>query len=145
MDERSYPIADRVVRSAARGVTRRRFMRNAGAGALGLSLAAALGDLKLGRSAYAVGTSRRPCGPSPLCPSKRCYGGQCSNAPGRVYNSYRCRPRRGGGCWTEDYRHVGRGRWRCCDCCAVDGGGARCSSCGDNRRRRACICRKRTG
>jgi len=145
----STPIADRIVRRAARGLTRRRFMRNLGAGALGLSLGAALGDLKLAKTAQAHGTWRHPCGPSPICPHNRCYAGHCRNSAGRLYNHFSCVSYRYRDymCWTEDYRNRGRGRWRCCDCCSLSGGHLRCSSCpgGDHMRRRACICRKRTG
>jgi hypothetical protein len=137
--------ADRLVGRAARALTRRRLLRNAGAGALSFSLGVAFLGERRASPVLAHGSSSHPCGPSPYCPSARCFDGQCSNAAGRVYSTYTCRPRALGGCWPEDYRSVGRGMWRCCDCCALDGGGNRCGSCGDRHTRYACICRKRTG
>jgi hypothetical protein len=135
-------FSDRVVREAAGAMSRRRLFRNAGAGALGLAVSASYLGAREARVAVAHGSSSHPCGPSPYCPSARCYNGNCSNAAGRYYSTYTCHPNALGGCWTEDYRSVGKGRWQCCDCCALDGGGAACSGCSP---RRACICRKKTG
>ena len=141
MSEKSMPVTDRLVRRAASAMTRRRLLRNSGAGALSLALGGALVSRRAD-PAFARGTASHPCGPSPYCPSGRCYNGQCSNAAGRYYDTYTCNPNNLGGCWTEDYRNVGAGYWKCCDCCAWDGGGATCSGCSS---RRACICRKRIG
>ena len=131
---------DRLAVRAAGTVTRRRLLRNTAAVTLGATLG---GALVRSPAASARGTSDRPCGPSPLCPSGRCYNGQCSNAAGRYYDTYTCAPNQPGGCWYEDYRYLGKGYWKCCDCCAFDGGGTRCSGCNDGRARYACICRKR--
>lgn len=134
---------DEMVRRAALGMTRRRFFRNGSAAALSF----AIGTAYLGRRgvALAYGSANHPCGPSPYCPRHRCYNGDCSNAAGRKYGHYACNPRQGGQCWTEDYRSQGRGLWQCCDCCAFDGGGKKCSSCGDASHRYACICHLQIG
>jgi hypothetical protein len=132
-------VSDRVVTRAARGMNRRRFFRNAGAGALGLTLGSRL-VMRGAEPAIAHGSPSHPCGPSPLCPSGRCFDGNCSNAAGRYYATYTCHPNALGGCWREDYRGTGQGYWQCCDCCALDGSGSACSGCSP---RRACICRKR--
>jgi hypothetical protein len=122
VSDSSQPFADRIVRHAAGGMSRRRLFRNTGAGALGLALSASfLGD-KRAQVAQAHGSASHPCGPSPYCPSGRCYNGQCSNAAGRYYATYTCHPNHLGGCWTEDYRSTGHGYRQCCDCCAFDGG-----------------------
>jgi hypothetical protein len=138
-------ISDRIVRRAALGLTRRRFLRNASAAALAFSVGSALGGLRLAQPARAAGTPRHPCGRSPLCPKGRCYKGACSNAPGQYHGSLKCHARHNGGAWNEDYRASGRGWWHCTDCCATDGGGDRCSGCRDGHVRRSCICRKKIG
>jgi hypothetical protein len=143
MAERVLHMSDRIARRAAIGITRRRLLRNSGGAALSFALGSAFLSGKMASNARAHGSVRHPCGPSPYCPKGRCYHGNCSNAPGRVYATYHCNPHHNGGCWTEDYRDSGNGLWHCCDCCAVDGGGARCSRCGDSKTRRACICRRR--
>jgi hypothetical protein len=142
----SSRISDRLVRRAALGMTRRRLLRNASAAALAFSLGGAFAGIRLAEPARASGTPRHPCGTSPLCPKRRCYRGRCSNAAGQGHGDGKCRPNHGGGYWYEDYRNIGKGRWRCVDCCALDGGGKLCTRCGnDTRRRRRCICRKKVG
>jgi hypothetical protein len=141
-------LADRLTTAAARGVTRRRLLRNSGAGALGLALGSAMAGTEFAGTALAHGTSSHPCGPSPIasenCP---CYRGNC-NVPcaciKRNYSTYTCNAS-ASNCWTEDYRNVGKGRWSCCDVCVVNGSGPRCSgSCGSYGKH-AAICRTKTG
>jgi hypothetical protein len=146
MAERLLAGADRLALGAAGVITRRRLFRNAGAGALGLAIVTSFGGLRPGR-ALAHGTSSHPCGPSPIASSGYCPGGNCGPPAActrRRYNYYTCSSSTAN-CWPEDYRNVGRGRWRCCDICANNGTGTRCSgSCGSYGHR-AAICRTRTG
>jgi|HubBroStandDraft_6_1064221.scaffolds.fasta_scaffold1734240_2 hypothetical protein len=141
-------VADRVALSAARSVTRRRLLRNAGAGALGLTLGAALAGTREARVAFAHGSAGSPCGPSPIAPAGSCPSGNC-NPPaecfGRYYNTFTCDGQFNGGCWSEDYRGTGQGLWNCCDICLNSGSGTACSgSCGTYGHR-AAICRTRVG
>ena len=140
-------LTDRVAAAAAAQVTRRRFLRNTGAAALGLTLGAGLAGSRSAREAFASGTASSPCGPSPIASSGYCPGGRCgppSACTGRRYDTYTCSG--SSGCWTEDYRSSGRGYWRCCDICANNGSGPRCSgsACGSFGNR-AAICRSRIG
>ncbi len=135
-------ISDRLAARAATTVTRRRFLRNAGALALATSMSATLGGRVT--PAIATGTASHPCGPSPLCPSAACgQYGNCDTAGTprkRVYNTNDCAPDSGvSNCWVEDYTASGHRKWRCCDCCAYNGAGARCDVC-DNVKY-SCICR----
>ncbi len=93
-------VADRVVLTSARLVTRRRFLRNAGAVALSMTLggryfvASAFGqpsecyDIQ---GAYACYDSHGPCGPSPICPTGTCSSnGLCYNYYRRPHNKFSC-------------------------------------------------------
>jgi len=131
-------FADSLALNAARGLTRRRVLRNAGSTAIGAALSTAyLGSGPEG-TAFAMGTPTSPCGPSPLCPSGVCNGSGGCSCYGRVYATYTCNPGGGSGCWTEDYRSRGGHLWKCCDCCCLSGGGNSCSGCFNHN---ACICR----
>jgi hypothetical protein len=123
-------------------------LRNAGAGALGLAFGAAFAGSLGAESAFGHGTASHPCGPSPLAASGYCNNGNC-NIPSactrRYYNTYTCAPGNASNCWTEDYRSSGKGLWRCCDICANNGTGPRCSgSCGLYGHH-AAICRTKIG
>jgi hypothetical protein len=121
-------------------------MRNAGAAALGVTLGAGLVGSKTAKEAFATGTANSPCGPSPIAASGYCPNGGC-NPPGacsgRIYGTLTC-ANSSGGCWTEDYRSSARGLWSCCDICANNGTGSRCSGshCGLYGHY-AAICRKK--
>jgi hypothetical protein len=141
-----FEFPDRLVASSARSVTRRRFLRNAGGAALGASLGVAY--LSRSGPALAFGTADNPCGPSPLCVYTKCSGtpSNCNSSPPgncsrRHYNdsSYPCTTEYN--CWNEDYRSVGKGWWRCCDCCCDGVGGPNCSGCSGQ----PCICRSLIG
>ena len=133
-----------MVERTASVITRRRLLRNTGGAAVGVALGSRF--LTWGTPpARANGTPSSPCGPSPLCPGGNCWNGQCSNCAGRVYNTYTCNPNQPGGCWNENYCGTSQGKWQCCDCCCFNGGGPKCSSCGDSNSRYACICRKSLG
>lgn len=149
MAERVMGIADGLALRAARTVTRRRFLRNAGAGALGFALSTTFVGMRV-TDAFAHGTAKHPCGPSPRCKSSQCRSGQCYVATPRsnerrVYNHWTCNanPKRNN-CWSENY---GTGNIHsCCDCCMAGGHGHRCHgrACYAPHLR-ACICRRRIG
>jgi len=132
-----------IVEATARGLTRRKLLRNAGGVALGTSLATAL-VLRGPEPAYGCASSS-PCGPAPLCGCTRCndgYNWQCDGAedntdPARWGSgSQPCSPSYGN-CWNE-------GGYHCCDCCARDAGcttGSSCYSCGSGTWHK-CICRE---
>jgi hypothetical protein len=134
-------LPERLVESSARGLTRRRVLRNAG----GIGLGAAVATAFLGRNAklaHACDYSG-PCGPSPLCGTFRCNGYRCDTN----YASWArwesgpapCLGNSGvNNCWEES-------GYRCCDCCAYNPGCQHTPcvylSCGHNTWQ--CICRGR--
>jgi hypothetical protein len=144
-------FSDRVVASAARGITRRRMLRDAGGAAFGSALAVAY----FGMHADVAQACKWSvvCGPSPLCGGFRCGGPnyaawQCNNDRFDTWiqtghGSYDCGGTRRGpnNCWNAPcYRHQ---VWRCCDCCG--NGANNCnhpchrSSCGSSTWG-SCIC-----
>jgi hypothetical protein len=146
MGERALDKLDQAVVGAARGITRRKLMRNAGAAAFGASLSAAFLGGPLQRRAAAdhfIGTG--PCAGSPHCNEVRCTGPAGSSCDGsrpdtkwRVYASSQCES--GGddhNCWTTCN---GNQLLRCCDCCVnVAGGVNNCTGCGAGQWHR-CYC-----
>lgn len=137
-------VADGVVASAARAMTRKRFLRNSGTVALTL----AFGGAFLGKTdrAWATGTcysiGSGPCGPSPLCTSNCNGAGECGSFCRRQYNNFNCPCGLStANCWTEHCACGASwaGLYSCCDCCGSGGGGSACG-CGT-----ACICRKIIG
>jgi hypothetical protein len=130
----STTFVDKLAQGAARQVSRRRFLRNSGAAALGAALSGAMLGTGRGRAAVTYATST--CSGSPVCASGRCFDGQCSNSAGRHWATSTCWPSHLGGCWTT-------GCWRCCDCCQFESTSAgKCSSCGDSNTRYKCHCEK---
>jgi hypothetical protein len=118
-----FPGPTALTASAAKGLTRRRMLGNAGSLALGATVATAY----IGRPEDAIAcNSSAPCGPSPLCGGSRCDAGDnyqcdydepyiqkavwgsgaqpCSHQPGTAVN-----------CWSAS------GTW-CCDCCVYQPG-----------------------
>jgi hypothetical protein len=132
---------DTLVAAAARSVTRRRFLRNSGAAALGVALAAT----GTSTSTYASGTPGSPCGPSPICPDVVCNSTyNCDTdaaARRRNYATFDCASDTAPNCWLEDYTNCGGTKWKCCDCCGYEGTGSICSGC--NATKRACICKSK--
>jgi hypothetical protein len=144
MTMRLSEMADGIAVAAARGVTRRRLLRNAGAGALGVTLGAAFAGTQEARLAFAHGSASSPCGPSPIAPSGYCPGGNC-NPPSacgrRAYSTFTCSG--ASNCWSEDYRSSGHGLWNCCDICIPSSSGSACSGPCNMYAKRAAICRTR--
>jgi hypothetical protein len=138
-------LSDRVVAASARGLTRRRILRNASGVALGGVVATAYAFRTPAEAGHCSSSSYSgPCGPSPLCGPCRCNGYRCV-VPGSsgcwqqwsCYVEERCCADSGvRNCWCE-------GSYRCCDCCAYDPGckdtACSTSSCGGNYW--VCICR----
>lgn len=125
---------ERLAAAAARGLTRRRFMRRAGSVALGATVATAY----VGRApddVKAVCTSPSPCYGAPRCGSFRCNSWYCDAARADTnwscYGGGRCCGNSGvNNCWDHPPT-----RTRCCDCCAYNPScktGAPCSSCGSS-------------
>jgi hypothetical protein len=152
-ERRVMSSADNAVLRLAPGITRRRLLRGAGGAAMGTALGIAFLGSRTSEYAQAVGTSSSPCGPSPLCPFSACCcadAGTCCSYPRQYDRLTDCDPGANQGsvdlgghnCWREDYRYLGRGYWRCCDCCCRHGSGSSCAN-GCNYPYRACICRKR--
>jgi hypothetical protein len=143
MTKRIIDTADRVAVAAAHAMTRRRFVRNTGAGALGIALGATLTGVRP-QSAFAMGSRSHPCGPSPI--TSVCSNNNC-NPPlacgRRAYATYTCSG--ASNCWHEDYRSSGGGLWSCCDICIDHGSGSRCSGNCNQSALRAAICRERIG
>jgi hypothetical protein len=119
---------DAAVARSARGLTRRRLLRNAGGAALGASLAMSLSGTKESRAAV---LDAGGCSGSPQCSDTRCYAdGGCHNTTQTKWRDYA-----GGSCtcascsqhcWPSSYN--GRAT-RCCDCCVdYNTGGSTCSS-----------------
>src|SRR4051794_26717548 len=96
-------MADRVVLTMAKSVTRRRFLRNTGATALGV----ALGTAYFGKTnsawagAFDCYGSHGPCGPSPICPTGICGGGECFNYHRRPHDGFTCGTATVANCWAE--------------------------------------------
>lgn len=132
---------DQVATTAARQMNRRKFLRRAGAGALGFSMATALLGASRPKIARARGTQSSPCGPSPICPANWCDPVNCLGAAQcarRTYNSFTCTSSYSNS-WVEDYRSTGGCYWHCSDCCCqYHTTGTICTNCTG---RRACICR----
>jgi hypothetical protein len=150
------PIDGLVERSAV-VITRRRFVRNVGAAALGAAVATTVGGgLKTFKSfggIYFGGT--HICGPSQYCNhTSRCNGYQCHQSSQSSYSRYAqatCSGTAGvTNCWGVCDTDSG-GYYFCCDCCddynpgaRSDGSAAlRCSGCATTRW--VCICHSQTG
>lgn len=138
-------VADRVVIKAATTITRRKFLRNTGATALGVALGAAY--FTRVEPAWAIDCygNHGPCGPSPLCPFGVCSSaGKCNVYWRRVHDTFTCdRSGTVSNCWAEhcECGATWAGTWNCCDCCGAQGGGSTCTGgCGT-----ACICRTVVG
>lgn len=136
-------VADRVALTLARTITRRRLLRNAGGAALALSLGGAfLGKPDVARASYGCYDPNGPCGPSPICNGLNCSGGECgSGMTRRTHDNFDCSGA-SNNCWSThcECGSTWAGLWSCCDCCASNGGGNHCGSCGY-----ACICRSVIG
>lgn len=139
-------LSDQLATATARAVSRRRFLRNAGAAALTTSLGVAYVGSRAPRG-LASGPND-PCGPSPICITTDCTGtpNNCTTtSPAfcsrRTHDRYTCTTDYN--CWNEDYRGTGQGLWRCCDCCCPNYTLNPCSNCGFSSG--ACICRSRIG
>lgn len=135
---------------AARGLTRRRLLRNAGGAALGGAVAIAY--IERASDAVAQCAYSDACRPSPLCGGARCDGWRClasrADTSWAVYQggSAPCSGTSGvNNCWESGC--VNGQIWRCCDCCARDAGctaGAACYACGAGAWNK-CICRGPVG
>ena len=147
---RAVRKVDEIVVQGARTVTRRRFLRNAGASAFGVALATTF----FGARPYAAHASHvnTICGPSPYCRQSRCSGYRCHNTDRtrwRAYNGNKCGSSRTKNCWTTCRNGA---KYRCCDCCADryqsdmlsqrgHPRGPRCYGCPGSARWYTCICR----
>jgi hypothetical protein len=139
-----------IAASAARGLTRRRLLRNAGGAALGAAVATAY--VERASEAVAQCSYSDVCGPAPLCGGARCDSWRClagrADTDWAVYQSgpAPCSGTSGvNNCWETGCFN---GQiWRCCDCCARDAGctaGDTCFSCGAGSWHK-CICRGPVG
>ncbi len=137
-----------IVDRAARGLTRRRMLRNAG----GLALGAAMTTAYVGtRPDIAEAcTFSDICGPAPLCGPGRCSDWYCVVSAETRYAKYQqgdapCADSSVTNCWPVC--SPGGYRYLCCDCCAKNPSctaGAACYNCGSSGWRK-CICRAPTG
>jgi hypothetical protein len=119
-------LADRATVATARGLTRRRLLRNVGGMALGATVATAYAGRRPAAASHCAASSYSgPCGPAPLCGSSRCDGGgsSCNAANGVTFARWEsgqapCDKPDGSlyrNCWCE-------GSTRCCDCCVYHPG-----------------------
>src|SRR5262245_55047081 len=119
-------VADRAAVAAARGLTRRRLLRNVSGAALGATVATAYVGTRTARSSHCgAGSYEGPCGPAPLCGPSRCTSGglSCNAANGVTWARWEsgqapCDLPDGSlydNCWCE-------GGIRCCDCCVASPG-----------------------
>lgn len=141
-------VPERLALSGARGISRRRLVRNVGGVALGTAISSAYLGRRSDIAEAFCEVPKNRCGPiaeSPVCGSFRCGNNQPSHCDAgradtawRRYNNYYC-PREFGGCWTNVYSGT---RYECCDCagCAAPCGQSvsGCGSCSGTWR--ACIC-----
>ena len=145
---------------AARGTTRREFLRRAGAvGFLaglnisGLIWGAVPAEAHEEPCRDASGEPG-PCGPSPICAPRHCRSdGQCKLAfgdPGDVrrrgpWESIACASSTVMNCWVEHCCSVNNNHVRCCDCCTPNPPmGFTCTGTGCTTKRR-CVCRDNQG
>lgn len=139
---------DDLVATTARGITRRRVLRNAGGFALGAAVTTAY--IGGGSEVLAQCTSASPCGPSPLCGPSRCSGFHCVPSSVTKWAVWGSGPQpcdNGGSrnCWASPCTN--HRIYSCCDCCAHNPTcttGASCTGCGSSGWRK-CICRQATG
>jgi hypothetical protein len=118
-------LPDRLVAAAARGMTRRRALRNSGGVALGAAVATAY--LGRGSDVAAACTWSTVCGPAPLCGGTRCNGFRCDIGRADTWWAHYeggaapCSGTNGvNNCWETGC--VNHQIWRCCDCCAKNAG-----------------------
>lgn len=143
----------RLADSAARGTTRREFLKRTGQ--VGLLAGLAASDLLWSPTrAKAFHTSELckgcpPCGPSVFCGSDDCRAdGQCQlNTPNvrrQIYTTGTCSSSSAHNGWTENCCSDCSGQWHCiancADCCTPDVTGSGTCSC-TNPQRYKCICR----
>jgi hypothetical protein len=150
MSEKLLAGADHLVSATARIITRRRFMRNAGAAAFGGALATATGATWPLKANAGIYPGNHVCGPSQYCPSNRCDGFHCHQTNRTSYRPYGgsyCSGTSGvTNCWTSPC--VRGGKYMCCDCCMDDYPGpdvygnpsGRCSGCPSSAAWYKCIC-----
>lgn len=132
-------FADRVTETAARQVTRRRLLRNAGGVALGTTMTAAYFGLNAKPAAACDYSS--VCGPSPLCPPTHCSGYNCNTGVSTVkwqkYAQGVCGTSGDQNCWSTCRNG---NLWYCCDCCRQNAScGSTCTGCGSSGWK-TCIC-----
>jgi hypothetical protein len=135
----------RATSSAARGLTRRRFLKRTGQlGALAAGTMSGLLWRMPSAAADPCYNCPSACGPSPICSASYCTGSNCtgSGQERRYGQSYCGTP----SCWGEDCCtptcSADYGIWNCCDCCAPAGGLSCSGSCSTKKR---CICRAKVG
>ncbi len=138
----------RVADAAARGVSRRQFLRVAAGAGFAIGLAPSF--LFRPRRAVAHGVDchgQSACGPSPLCADRHCgdyplCAWRRDDTSMRTYGTSSCASHDNPPwCWFEHCCGTSyNGHATCCDCCAPSGEGS-CDCGGGNRGR--CICRQR--
>lgn len=140
---------ERLAAAAARGLTRRRMLRNAG----GVAFGAAVTTAYLGRGAdevKAVCSYHNICGPAPACGGWRCSGYNCIVTSRTKWAHWEpgaapCSGNSGvDNCWVAC---SGGTRYFCCDCCARDASctsGSGCFSCPPGTWHK-CICKGASG
>lgn len=148
MSSSQLPLPERMVAAAARGLTRRRLLRDASSAALGAAVTTAY----LGRDSEvaAACTFSNICTPSPLCGDFRCSGFSCNVSSETKWAHWEggtapCSGNSGvDNCWDKC---IPPNNFRCCDCCARNAGctqGSTCFGCGSGTWHK-CICRARIG
>lgn len=139
-------VPDRLAASAARGITRRRALRNLGGAALGAAVTTAYLGTRPDIAEAICEVPRSRCGPaaeSPICGSFRCRSNSWCDAARadtawRKYGQFYC-PGTGPQCWNHCYNGV---VYSCCDCAGRDApcGTSVSGNCGSGSPWRACIC-----
>jgi hypothetical protein len=148
MQPPSRPQPENMVAIAAKAITRRRALRNAGTVALGAALTTAYFGTRP-ETTKAACTFSNICGPSPICGSTRCQSPhpneyKCkpsTTTKWSVYAQHKCSGDAGvKNCWS--ICHL-TSLWYCCDCCAKNAGCTTnaqvCSGCGSSGWT-TCIC-----
>jgi hypothetical protein len=141
MNPPTLPPAEKLAATAAKAITRRRALRNAGTVALGAALTTAYFGTRP-ETVRAACHWENMCGPSPICGSFRCQGYpyeyKCkpsTTTKWQKYGTAQCSGDAGvDNCWQVCY--AGTLVW-CCDCCAKNAG---CTSCPEPGRRCARTC-----
>jgi hypothetical protein len=140
---------DTLVAGAARGMTRRRVLRNAGGFALGAAATVAYAGTR--PDIAAACTYWSGCGPAPRCADYRCTGYKCNGGRSDTAwalwqgGSAPCSGDSGvDNCWTICQSGT---KYFCCDCCAYRPSctaGDSCYNCGSSGWRK-CICKGSSG